>query len=70
MNTKEFNAFKKKAVKFKVQENHFFRKNNKNVPMRRVDDNPTERQNIFQQLHDESGHKGREGTYRRVANRY
>ena len=33
MDTKEFNAFKKKAVKFKVQDNHLFCRNNKNVPM-------------------------------------
>ena len=70
LDTKEFNAFKKKAVKFKVQDNHLFRRNSKNVPMRRVVDDPVERQNILQQLHDESGHKGREGTYRRVADRY
>lgn len=70
MNAKEFNAFKKKAVKFEVQDNHLFRRNSKNVPMRRVVDDPTERQTILQQLHHESGHKGREGTYRRVADRY
>ena len=70
MTIKEFNAFKKRALKFKVQDNHLFRRNSKNVPMRRVVDNLVERQNILQQLHDESGHKGREGTYRRVADRY
>lgn len=70
MSIKEFNAFNKQAVKFKVQDNHLFRQNSKNVPMRRVVDNPIERQTILQQLHDESGHKGQEGTYRRVADRY
>ena len=43
MTTKEFNAFKKKAIKFKVQDNHFFRRNNKNVPIRRVVDDSVER---------------------------
>ncbi len=38
--------------------------------MRRVIDNHFERQTILQQLHDESSHIGREGTYRRVADRY
>ena len=33
MDTKEFNAFNSKAVKFKVQNNHLFRSNSKNVPM-------------------------------------
>ena len=66
INTKEFNTFKKKTVKFKVQDNQFFCRNSKNVPMRQVVDDPTERQTIFQQLHDESGHKEREGTYWRI----
>lgn len=38
MDTKEFNAFKKKAVKFKIKENQLFCRNSKNVPMRRVVD--------------------------------
>ena len=70
MNSKEFNAFKKKALKFKVQDNLLFRRNSKNVPMRCVVDDLVERQTILQQLHNESGYKGREGTYRRVADRY
>ena len=48
MDTKEFNTFKKKAVKFKVQDNHLFRRNSKNMSMRRVVDNPVERQTILQ----------------------
>lgn len=70
MSRKEFNTFKNQALKSKVQDNHLFRRNSKNVPMRCVVDNPIERQTILQQLQDESGHKGREGTYRRVADRY
>lgn len=35
--------------------------------MRQVIDDPVEQQNILQQLH---GNKRREGTYRRIANRY
>ena len=66
MDTKEFNVFKKNAVKFKVQNNYLFRQNNKNMPMRQVVDNPEERQTILQQLHDENSHKRREGIYRRV----
>ncbi len=69
MTTKEFNSFKKKAIKFKVQDNHLFRRNSKNVPMRRVVDDPVERQTILQQLHDESSNKGGEGTYRRVVSK-
>ncbi len=63
MNTKEFNAFQKKAVKFKVPDNHFFCRNSKNVPMLREVHDPTERQTILKQLYNESGYKGREWTY-------
>ncbi len=70
MTTKEFNTFKKKAIKFKVQENHLFYQKSKNVPMHRVVDDLVERQTNVQQLNDESGDKGQEGTYRRVAERY
>ena len=48
LDTKKFNAFKKKAVKFKVQDNHFFCRNSKNIPMRQVVDDPVERINILQ----------------------
>ncbi len=70
MTTKEFNAFKKKAINFKVEDNHLFRRNCKNLLMRRVVDDLVDRQTIFQQLNDKSGHKGREGNYRQVADRY
>lgn len=42
MDTKEFNALKKKAVKFKAQDNHLFRQHSKNMPMHRVIDNLVE----------------------------
>ncbi len=38
--------------------------------MHRVVDDPVEQKTILQQLHDESGHKRREGTYREDADRY
>lgn len=61
MTTKEFSAFKKEALKSKIQD-HYLSRRNSNVLMRRVVDDPTERQTIIWYLHDESGHKGREGT--------
>lgn len=70
MTIKKFNAFKKQVLKFKVQDNHLFQQNNKNVPMHRIVDNPVERQTILQQLHNKSGHKGQENTYCQVADRY
>ena len=70
MSTIEFNAFKKKVVKLKVQDNQLFCRNSKNVPIRQVVNDPTERQTILQQLHEKSSHKGREGTYQRMADQY
>lgn len=66
MNTKEFNVFKKKAIKFKVQENHLLCQNSKNVSMGQVVDNLTEWQTILKQLHDKSGHKRQEKTYQQI----
>lgn len=60
---KEFNAFKKKGMKFKVQDNHLFCQNSKNVLIHRVFDDPVERQTIFQQLHNQSRYEKQEGTY-------
>ena len=38
--------------------------------MHQIVDDLIERQTIFQQLQDKSGHKEQERTYRRVADRY
>jgi hypothetical protein len=70
MSLKEFNKFKKEALKFKLQRDQFFRRNSKNVLMRRVIDDFEERQRILKQLHDESDHRDRENTYKRIADRY
>lgn len=53
-----------------IQDNHLFRQNSKNVPICRAVDHPVERQNFLQQLFNESGHKGRKGTYPRVVDQY
>lgn len=70
MTLKEFNKFKKEALRYKVQDRHLFCRNSKNVPLRRVIDSQTDKDKILQQLRGEGGHRGREGTYRRVADRY
>lgn len=70
MNAKEFNTFKKKPVKFKVENNHFFRRNSRSMPIRQVFDDPKEQQIIFQQFHDKRGNKAREKIYQQVVSRY
>jgi hypothetical protein len=70
MSLKEFNKFKKKILKFKLQRNQFFRRNSKNVSMRRVIDDLEERQRILKQFHDESDHRDKKNIYRRIIDRY
>jgi hypothetical protein len=70
MSLKEFNKFKKKALKFKLQKDQLFRRNSKNVFMKRVIDDFEERQRILKQLHDENDHRDKENTYKRIADRY
>ena len=70
MDSKEFRQFKAEAMKYIVQDSHLFRRASKNVPLRRVVDATADRQLILKSLHEESGHRGQEGTYRRVADRY
>ena len=70
MTTKKFNKFKKEVLRFKIQNNHLFRRNNKNVSLKRIVDNLEERKQIMKTLHDESDHRDREETYKKIVDRY
>jgi hypothetical protein len=70
MTVKEFRKFKDNALKFACGGGHLFRKSSKNMPMRRVIDDDEMRKEILEAMHEQGGHKGRERTYRRVADRY
>ena len=70
MGVKEFRKFRRRALNFLVRDGHLFRRPDKTNPVRRVIDGKERREEIMQSLHDDSGHRGREGTYRRVADRY
>jgi hypothetical protein len=70
MTLKKFNKFKKTALKFKFQRDQFFRRNSKNVSMRRMIDDLDERQRILKQLHDENDHRDKEDIYKRIIDRY
>ena len=63
-------AFKAKALRFLVKDRTLFRRSTKNAPERRVVEDRTEQTEIIKALHDGLGHKGREATYRKVADRY
>ena len=70
MDTKQFLKFKMHALKHLVREKHLFRRMNKNVPMRRVVDDRATKTQILEAMHEESGHRGKEGTYQKIAARY
>ncbi len=70
MSLKKFNKFKKKVLKFKLQRDQFFRRNSKNVFMRRVIDDFEKRQRILKQLHDENDHRNKKDIYKRITDRY
>jgi hypothetical protein len=70
MTRSEFRNFKRSAMRYVVRDRQLFRKQSKNVPLVRVVDDARGREEILARLHDESGHRGREGTYRKVADRY
>ncbi len=70
MTLKKFNKFKKKVLKFKLQKDQFFRRNSKNVSMRRMIDNLDERQRILKQLHDENDYWDEKNIYKRIIDRY
>src|SRR5882757_1424324 len=70
VSTSEFGKFKKNALHFFVRRGHLFRRPDRRNPTRRVVDADERRLGILKALHDDGGHRGIEGTYRRVADRY
>jgi RNase H-like domain found in reverse transcriptase/Integrase zinc binding domain len=70
MDRKEFFNFKNKALLYSVVEKELYKRGSRGMPMRLVVDDPIKQREIIQQCHVELGHKGRESTYRRVANAF
>jgi hypothetical protein len=70
LSRKEFIAWKKKALQYAVRDGRLYRHTTKGVPPRLVVDDQEKRNRILQDVHDESGHKGRESTYFRIYTRY
>lgn len=70
LSTKDFRQFKRNALTFMVYQGHLFKRASKNIPLRRVVDDDADQERIMKAAHDECGHRGKEGTYRRIADRY
>ena len=70
MITKEFRKFKLETLKFLIRDKHLFRRIIKTKSLQRVIDRQKNRDRILQKLHDESEHKDKEETYRKIIERY
>jgi hypothetical protein len=70
MSLKKFNKFKKKAFKFKLQNDQFFRRKSKNVFMKWVINDFEKRQRILKQFHDENDHRDKKNIYKKIIDRY
>ena len=70
MTLSEFWKFKSNALHFVVQSQHLFRQTSKNILLHQVVDLNDEKLQILRSLHEESTHRGREGTYCQVTNHY
>ena len=69
LNRKKFRTFKSETLRYRVQDDHLYKRNSKNVSFRRVIDSDKKKLKILKQLYDESEHKNRKNTYRNIANR-
>ena len=70
MTDKPFNSLKQYALRFLVHEGLLFRPPKVNMSPRRVIWDGHEQKKIIKELHDQSGHRGKKGTYQEVALRY
>ena len=62
--------FIRQATRFLIYDGKIWRRGRANEPPRRVIFNNEKKAEIVRTLHDESGHRGREGTYRKISLRY
>lgn len=70
MSNKHYNQFGKFASRFMVQEDQLFRLPKSGKSSSRVVDRDERRYAVMKAVHDEVGHKGREGTYHLIIVRY
>src|SRR5437588_3793274 len=66
MGDAEFRRLKRFAVKFILREGVLYRRGKAGMPPRRVLVSGEEKEEVLRRLHDESGHRGRDGTYQKA----
>ena len=70
LTTPQFRSFPKKALGFLVRDGHLYKRGRRGSPHRRVLGTVPQRQEVIKERHDETGHRGRQGTYEHVSRRY
>ena len=70
MGDAEFRRLKRFAVKFILREGVLYRRGKAGMPPRRVLVSGEEKEEVLRRLHDESGHRGRDGTYQKAKLHY
>ena len=66
----EFKRFKGFAVKFLLRDGVLYRRAKTGMPPRRVLGNTKDKEEVPRKLHNESAHRGRDGTYEKARLRY
>jgi hypothetical protein len=66
----DFKVLKRKAAMFMVRDGYLFKRPQRNGPPRRVVGTQEQRLEILQQLHDQTGHRGRKATFEHISRRY
>jgi hypothetical protein len=67
----EFRQLRRIALTFFVRDGYLFNGGPRpGQPQRQVIRHPEQREEIMRELHDETGHRGRQGTFEHVARRY
>jgi hypothetical protein len=70
LNRKEMRQLRRQAGKYLVERGMLWARAGPGRPLRRVVDDPDQQEEILRRMHDESGHRGREGTWRKTWTRY
>jgi len=67
----QYQQLRKRSRNFLVRDGYLFKRGRRrNIPPRRVVGRLDQRQEILKELHDETGHRGWQGTYDKVSRRY
>jgi hypothetical protein len=70
MSAPEFRRFKREALKHRVYRRKLWRLPTKGMPIKLIVDKEEMRAQILREVHNQSGHKGKESTYHRLSQRY